>query len=935
MHWEAKWIWRPQDNGRAYNQAALFKREFTVEAVDEARLCITADTFYRLKINGCWVNDGPARSYPEHYQYDRLDVTNLLHIGVNSMEIVVRYFGSGTFHQIPQRAGLLAQLTIKAAGRPLQTISTDESWAVRSYPELTSRTAQISVQQGPVERYDASVVPPPWEPAEIIAAAGEGWWRNLEERDCKLLSRREFGLRRFVGASRVPDHCRVFCWSPREVYRPGSTSNNNADGYPLALALELNMAAGRTVEFLVENLQVFIDGRPAASPLSLSAGRHFLLAATTCGLSHNKDCALIFPDDSGLQFGNPLGRAGGYPLVVAPQLVQEAPDLPFMWANGELQARLERCQAWLADLAGRVSDAASLQAVGGANLWQLNEADFFLDDGYWAGRSRRPEPVQPADVIAPDNLLYRDGAATEIAATPDGTAIELLYDFGEQNCGYWEFEADAAAGTIIDLYAVEFIAPDGTIQHTGSHRNVLRYICREGRNVFRSFKRRSGRYLFVTVRRAARPVKFRYLGLIESTYPVQSVGSFHCSDQALNRIWEMSARTLKLCMEDTFTDCPLYEQTLWVGDARSEALFAFPAFGAYDLARRCIRLAGRSLERYPIVGCQVPSCWDCLLPAWSLMWGMSVYDYYFETGDAAFCAEIWPLVKRNLDGAFRQLDPATGLFASPDWNMFDWSPTDSNHAIVLYLSMFLAGAVDAALELAAILPDEPFTQAYRPKRAALAAAIDRQWDAGKRQWPDYLEQGQPSPDGAVHTSMLAILYNLTTERNYQAAVDNVIQPRPELYPVCSPFASLYYYMALEKLSRPEMILEAISRDYALMLKLAESTVWETYVSPYHDPFPSRSHCHGWSAAPLYFLPRTVLGLRMTQPGARAFAVSPVVTPGMSCASGRQATIRGPVEVRWERAGDRLTIHASAPAGVTLHYEPNETLAGLQVEYNFG
>lgn len=39
-------------------------------------------------------------------------------------------------------------------------------------------------------------------------------------------------------------------------------------------------------------------------------------------------------------------------------------------------------------------------------------------------------------------------------------------------------------------------------------------------------------------------------------------------------------------MQDTFTDCPLYEQTHWAGDARNEALIAFGVFGAHDLARR-------------------------------------------------------------------------------------------------------------------------------------------------------------------------------------------------------------------------------------------------------------------------------------------------------------------------------------------------------------
>jgi len=171
--------------------------------------------------------------------------------------------------------------------------------------------------------------------------------------------------------------------------------------------------------------------------------------------------------------------------------------------------------------------------------------------------------------------------------------------------------------------------------------------------------------------------------LLESTYPVNAVGSFQCSDARLDHIWEISARTLKLCMEDTFTDCPLYEQTLWVGDARNESLFAYTTFGATDLARRCITLAGQSLERYPLAGCQVPSSWDCLLPAWSFLWGISVWDYYEYTGDRNFLQSVWGWVLGNLQGAEARLDER-GLFSGPYWNMFDWAGIDDKHNTVLH-----------------------------------------------------------------------------------------------------------------------------------------------------------------------------------------------------------------------------------------------------------
>ena len=150
--------------------------------------------------------------------------------------------------------------------------------------------------------------------------------------------------------------------------------------------------------------------------------------------------------------------------------------------------------------------------------------------------------------------------------------------------------------------------------------------------------------------------------LIESTYPVSAVGRFACSDPRLDKIWEISTRTLKLCMEDTYTDCPLYEQTHWVGDARNESLFGYSVFGATDVPARCIRLTAQSLERYPIAGCQTPSCWDCILPAWSFLWGISTWDYYWATGDKEFLRQVWPAVIRNLEGAEKYVDK-DGLFS--------------------------------------------------------------------------------------------------------------------------------------------------------------------------------------------------------------------------------------------------------------------------------
>ena len=926
---QAQWIWTDKESLNRYHQTAVFRREFDLPAFAAAELDITADTVYRLRVNGEWLNDGPARGWPEHYRFDRLSLTGHLREGRNVLEITVCYFGCGTFHQLPLQAGLLAELRVRTTTGEEWTMRTDSSWQVAPLRARRSNVPKNSVQRGPFEEYDGRIAPGPFRPAVAVPCRHSG----LVPRESALLTRHEFFLRRFVGAVQVEREWQVFTIGTRELYFPGSSSENHSDALPVLLAFAVDADRDVTVRFATGNLCCVLNGVPVeGNTLSLRAGRNLLWCSQPASF-HFKDVTLAAAPVPGVHWGNPFDASGRVAVLTAPELAALIPDIPHPPRNEAGRTHQQQAGEWRDRLFAQTTPEALLEAAEG-HIHFLNADEYFRDAAHWSFQNRVPSPLPPGTVETPENMLYPGGAPTVISPLPDGD-VELCFDLGEQNCGYWDFAVEAAAGTVIDIAAVEYITPDGEIQHTGTwYHNGLRYICRDGYQRFTSLERRSGRYLFVTVRGAGSPTRFDYLRLIESTYPVVPEGTFHCSDARLEKIWEISERTLKLCMEDTFTDCPLYEQTLWVGDARSEALFAFGNFGAYDLARRCMQLTAESLERFPITGCQVPSGWQCLLPAWSFMWGLSVDDYREETGDLAFVRTLWPSVKKNLDGALAWLDPATGLMRQPLWNLFDWSRTDATQETLLYNSMFLVGALDAALRCAeAIGVDAEECTVYRRARRELAAAIDRAYDPVRGTWPDYRDGTGWSQDAAVHTSMLAVLFDLTHAENAEQVRQNVLEPSPDLIPVSSPFAALYAYQAMEKLGAGPQILEAIYRDYLPMLEEGATTVWETFPGalPTMAPFPTRSHCHGWSAAPLYFLPRLVLGLRMTRPGGAAFAVSPL-TDVLHYASGTRRTVRGPVTVSWSKKGDELLIEVSGPADTELYYEPNPTHASYRVNF---
>ena len=937
--WVARWIWKAQHETGPYNQTIVARKAFKLDRVGEAWLRVTADSAYRLFVNGAWVNDGPCRAWPEHYQYDALDVSGYLRPGSNEIRVIAKFWGTGTFHQVPQQPGLLLQLDIDRGTDHARTIATDATWSVAEAQAWLRNTPKVSIQMEPQEFYDARREDDlSFAPATVLYEASGGPWQDLHARDVPLLTREPFHLRAFIGANIVRRrHDLILCVPTARLAHPDLIEANHNVLQAGGIATVLVLAEPALIEFASEGFDLYIDGELVrGNAAELSTAEHVLLAFVTEIVGHRKEKVLrIVEPPASMVLSNPLEPDHDSPWcwIAFPEFGYAGDDL--RWPDqGHVQELDDQIQAYLDTieaLAPRVSGLTPFVEVLGERARCMRADELFVIDTHVEFLNR--EPIASADTLVenPAGLLYDNAEATVVYPSPDGD-VEVAYDIGEQTVGYYDFEMIADAGVAVDIYGVEYISPSGQIQHTYGNRNGMRYITRAGLNRFVSMKRRSGRYLFVTLRNQASPVTIRRLRLIESTYPVNAIGSFRCSDERLTRVWEIAARTLKLCMEDTFTDCPLYEQTLWVGDARNESVFAYPVFGATDIARRCARLAAQSLERYPIVGSQVPTTWDVLLPAWSFLWGISIWDYYAFTGDRTFLEELWPSVVRNLEGAQGLLDPESGLFRGAFWNMFDWSGIDDVHAIVLHNSMLLVGAIDAARECAQVLSDQDRQAWLDALRHSLTDSLNQLWDTDRGAYPDSIhEDGTPSDSMSQHTSFLALLYDIIPVEHTAEALRNTLTPPKDMVRVGSPFAMMYYYEALECMQRFDEIIRSIYEAYLPMLEAGATTVWEVFSTSHDRPddFPTRSHCHAWSSAPVYFLNRIILGVRPVTPGGTEIELSPRLS-GLDWAEGTVVTAQGPLHVTWRATPGTLDVSVKAPSTVHVRFTTNDTHTGRAI-----
>ncbi|KKT07617.1 MAG: Alpha-L-rhamnosidase [Parcubacteria group bacterium GW2011_GWA2_43_17] len=939
MDFAAKWIWYKQKSYKEYNRTIIARKSFKLGAVYQASIKITADSFYRLYINGKWVNDGPCRSWPEHYQYDEIDVAPYIISGNNEIKVIARYYGTGDFHCVPQQAGLLVQLEIKLHSGEIKIIVSDDSWQVAPAKAWLSNTPKISIQMEPAEYYDARLEDTVgYSKAEVLFDVYDGQWKGLTCRDVALLARKTVLFKSFLGAKIVKCPGFSYIFSPVRFFYPELIEANNHTSVGCGLATILTIEEECSITIAQEGFKFAINGevRPDGK-YHLAAGSYIVSAFVGNVFDHVKDRSITFLTDSSLKLENPIDVKSGNPWCLIPftEAIFLEDDMVFWWFIRENKEYNQRSKSYLEQVEhflSSIKDKNSFTKNAGEAVRLPPPEDVFAEDGYWQFRHRKEISNGNSCISNSEAVMRRNG---EVIVNPcaDGD-IELVYDLGEQCCGYYDFELVADDGVEIDIYGIEYITPTGEIQHTDGNRNGMRYITRKGINTFTSLKRRSGRYIYITLRNQKTPVLFRKIQLIESTYPALSIGSFLCNDENLNKIWGISERTLKLCMEDVFTDCPLYEQTLWVGDARNESLFGYYLFDARDIAKRCINITAQSLERFPIVGCQVPSSWKCLLPAWSSLWGISVWEYFFYTGDIKFLRNIWKSVISNLKGAQSFLGK-DGLFAAPFWNMFDWANIDQEHKVVLHNSMFLVGAINAALKCAEALDDKTHISWLKEFHTNLRNAINRYWNPQKKAYPDSIyDDGTISDSASQHTGFLSVLYDIVENNNRVHALGNMLYPSDATVKVGSPFASFYLYEALEKIGQENIIIESIYKSYLPMLEVGATTVWESFATGTtgNGKFPTRSHCHAWSSAPVYFLSRIILGIRPIEAGCKAFEVSPMPN-GLSWAKGAIATIHGPISVEWSVEGDKMDVVINKPACVRVDFRKNSSLEGMNVNVN--
>ncbi len=996
----ACWIWGENDPaGR--NSWRYFRRRWAASAdIPRATLLITADSRYECNLNGTYVARGPVRGFPFAYFYDTYDITPLVRPGSeNVIAVLVNYFGDHTMSYIRGAAGFLCEIVLEDSHGNLTHIGSSADWRTTPCEAFNPLAPRISVQLGFEEQYDSrreivgwdslALDDSQWETAVEIGPVGSAPWTHLSPSTIPFLTE---DLIPPVAVKAV-ELARIrsgYFWSLdlRDALNTMRTGLRSAPPgergsilfteiiAPKDCAIRIHTFPNYEPMVIRVNDQTYGDGGSVLDNLDKPIEVVLKQGANRVMLRSVEWPSLLFETSENLTFTvERFAPRAAWGLVT-----------PLNELNGELQSY------WQADSLDDFSKTANvvgiLASANKTDIFALTSSQTFfaVPGGFCTYDITRVTPrpslndaSRPALAEQPDALLHDNGNWTTIHPQTDGD-VHLVVDFGRETIGYAQIEVDAPDGAIIDANFFEGIDDSG-IFWTRNLRNSFRYVCREGHQTFTSHERRGFRYGSCTFRNLSRPLKIRHITHRMATYPVEARGRFHCSDETLNKIWEVGAYTVRLCMLDTYVDCPAYEQVYWVGDARNSALVNAVAFGAYDLTDRCVRLTGQSLSaelkavipphiqamRTHITTSHVVSGWFDEIPMWTFLWIWMAWEQYVNTGDNDALADYYADVKvclRRCESFLTGRD----LLDIPDvWNLVDWAAQDlERDGEVVSNTVLMAQALDSAAHMAEVLGLSGYASAHTMLAKRLRDAVNRYgWSDEYQGYVDTVrdqaayeryqkvcgerrisalsfEDFQNKQRISEPTNTLALLCNAVPPERREAVQRFVLAAREgkfvgsspwraafgkpdEVVPVGSPW---FLFFTLETLFQEGLANDALTilRDqWNRMLEKGATTFWETFPGFIGSGHWSRSLCHGWSAAPAYFLSTQVLGVKPTAPGYARIRIAPQPF-NLRWASGVVPTPRGPVTVSWQvDESGALDLQYDAPEGCQVEVVLPQTI----------
>ncbi|SHN13726.1 alpha-L-rhamnosidase C-terminal domain-containing protein [Chitinophaga sp. CF418] len=377
---------------------------------------------------------------------------------------------------------------------------------------------------------------------------------------------------------------------------------------------------------------------------------------------------------------------------------------------------------------------------------------------------------------------------------------------------------------------------------------------------------------------------------------VKEKGSFRCSDEEVNRIYDVAKYTFHLNTREFFIDGIKRDRWVWSGDAYQSYLMNYYLFfDSNTVSRTMLALRGKD----PVTS-HINTIMD-----YTFYWFLGIYDYYLYTGDQTFIRQFYPRMQTMMEYCLGRRNKEGLMGGMPgDWIFIDWAEGLSKKGAVSIEQLLLCRSLETMALCADIANEKADAAKYKQYASELKKKLfDFYWNETKQALVHSRVEGKQTENVTRYANMFAIFYDYFNQQQKDAVKKSVLL-NDNIQHITTPYMRFYELEALCAMGEQPYVLKEMKDYWGGMLKLGATSFWEEYnpakkgaehYAMYGREF-GKSLCHAWGASPIYLLGKYYLGVKPTAPGYATYIIQPVLG-GLEWMEGRVPTPKGNISIR--------------------------------------
>ncbi len=628
--------------------------------------------------------------------------------------------------------------------------------------------------------------------------------------------------------------------------------------------------------------------------------------------------------------GRPAGERG---LLV--RLVIEHADGSQQVVVSDGTWRVARAAQWQAGSPQRNSDGGDyverVDARQASVGWDLPGYD--ARGSAWTA----PQVIGPHPAGVFTHLVGREARITStlvspvsITTLPDGAVVA---DFGRvMSARPVVHFASGKAGRSLRMLAGYRLLDDSHVstarEHTQDTDLSFNYIQTDGAQDFRAFHHLAWRYLQI-----AAPGEVLGADAIKAIaehvdVPLGKAATFESDNASLNAVFELVRHSALHSAAYQFVDTPTREKGQFLADAMNISFATMAGYMERDLTQQAlVEFANSQARHWPdgrLNAVYPNGDGKRDIPDFTEMYPGWVWHYYLSTGDRALLGKLYPVLVNIAEYVWSYRNATTGLITQLaggggpyQYGIVDWPAVgrygyDMNTTARTTVNVLAVDVMrNTAAAAAALGRPAGEREKYAERATELTTAINARLRRPDGIYVDGLrEESSQSSHASQHANSFAIAYGVAPAQDHAALAAYVAGLGMQQGPMT-------VHWLLQALSDAERTTDVVTRltdakgpGFGNVLANGGTFTWESWT-----PTGNESESHGWGAQVLVDFMETLLGVRVTSPGAATIAI---VLPrtGLGAARGSVPTQRGPVRVDWRRgAKGALTVAVDVPVNV--------------------